>query len=383
MARKKRKSGAHRPAPGATPGTLVADPFSSPTEVRVIRYHGGEFREDCPHPLDFAQLQLSNDILWVDVDGLSDTNLVQKLGEHFGLHRLALEDVLYSHSAKTEDFGTHLQVTYPALADDTAATEQISMFVGTHFLLTFQAEVPGDPFEPVRVRLREARGWIRDRRPDYLAYALLDAAIDGYFPLVDKWTDRITLMEEQVMLRPNEELWVQICGLRSNVMSLQRTLRSFREAIAALLVYDGPLIAKDNAPYYRDLHDHLLELVDALEGLREITGELMGTFHARQSQKTNDIMQVLTIITTIFVPLTFVAGIYGMNFNPDASGMNMPELNWRWGYPFCLAIMVAIAIVELWFFWRKGWIFQPKGLGDLTGTSQSLAEAREDSAKTP
>jgi magnesium transporter len=185
--------------------------------------------------------------------------------------------------------------------------------------------------------------------------------------LIDTWTDHLTGMEELVLRRPNEELWTRMCGLRGNVMALQRTLRHFRESVAQLLVYEGPLVAKDNQPYYRDLHDHLLELVDALEGLREITGELMQTFHARQSQKTNDIMQVLTIITTIFVPLTFVAGIYGMNFDTEASVLNMPELKWAFGYPACLMLMVLIALAELWFFWKRGWIFQSRGFGQLAG----------------
>lgn len=365
MSRKRSKRSRYRQAPGAVPGTLVAAPFSSPTEVRLIRYHGSEFKETCPSPLDFAELALRNDILWVDVDGLADAELVQKLGDHFHIHRLAMEDVLYSHQSKADDFGSHLQICFSTLADDTAATEPISMFVGPNFILTFQAGIPGDPFEAVRGRLRESRGMIRDKGPDYLAYALLDATIDAYFPVVDQWTDQLVAYEELVMDRPSAELWAKICGLRTHVLTLRRTLRHFREAVAILLSYEGPLIQDYTRPYYRDLHDHLLELVEALEGLRETTGELMQTFHARQSQKTNDIMQVLTIISTIFIPLTFVAGIYGMNFDPEASPFNMPELRWYLGYPLCLSLMLVITLIELWLFWKRGWIFQKTGLAEI------------------
>ncbi len=365
MSRRKRKKLSHRQTVGAVPGTLVASPISSPTEVRLIRYHKAEFRESCPQPLDFKDLCPVDEVMWVDVDGLADVDLVQKLGDHFAIHRLAMEDVLYSHQSKADDFGTHLQICFATLADDSAATEPISMFVGDRFVLTFQAGIPGDPFEPVRLRLREARGTIRERGADYLAYALLDATIDAYFPIVDSWSDTLISYEEQVRDRPTPELWTSICSLRTSVLTLRRTLRHFREAIATLLSYEGNLIQPETRPFYRDLHSHLMELVEALDELRETSAELMATFHARQSQKTNDIMQLLTIISTVFIPLTFVAGIYGMNFNPEKSPLNMPELNWYWGYPLCIAIMVGITVLEMLYFWKRGWIFQSRPLGEL------------------
>ena len=373
--RKSKRAPTHRPPAGAVPGTLVPSPYSSPTEVRLIRYHGAKFSESSPSPLDFADLAPDQDILWVDVDGLADTELVQKLGDHFQIHRLALEDVLFSHQSKADDFGNHLQICFDSLADATAMTEPISMFVGENFVLTFQAGIPGDPFEAVRVRLRESRGLIRTRGADYLAYALLDATIDAYFPIVDTWSDQLVEFEEWVMDRPTAELWTKICSLRTNVLSLRRTLRHFREAIATLLTYEGPLIDKETEPFYNDLHVHLMELVDALEGLRETTGELMTTFHSRQSQRTNDIMQVLTIISTIFIPLTFVAGIYGMNFNTEKSPLNMPELNWYWGYPLCLLVMVIMVLGELWFFWKRGWIFQRETAAELDSAVQQYNAA--------
>lgn len=365
MSRRKRKKLSHRQTVGAVPGTLVASPLSSPTEVRLIRYHRAEFRESCPQPLNPDDLRPGDEVMWVDVDGLADVDLVQKLGDHFSIHRLAMEDVLYSHQSKADDFGTHLQICFATLADDNANTEPISMFVGERFVLTFQAGIPGDPFEPVRLRLREARGTIRERGADYLAYALLDATIDAYFPLVDGWSDTLGSYEEQVMDRPTPELWTGICSLRTSVLTLRRTLRHFREAIAILLSYEGPLIQAETRPFYRDLHSHLMELVEALDELRETSAELMATFHARQSQKTNDIMQLLTIISTIFIPLTFVAGIYGMNFNPESSPFNMPELNWYFGYPLCLTVMLAITGIELLYFWKRGWIFGKRPLGEL------------------
>ena len=363
VSRKKRSNKTHRAAVGEVPGTLVAAPFSTPTEVRLIRYHGSSFREDTLDPVRPSELvSHSGDILWVDVDGLADTEAVAKIGEHFAIHHLAMEDVLYSHQSKAYDFGSHLQICFPTLAESeiapksqSAATEAISMFVGANFVLTFQAGIPGDPFEPVRVRLRQSRGQIRERSSDYLAYALLDATIDAYFPLVDAWSDQLVGLEERVMSHPTAELWNQICTLRAQVLTLRRTLRHFREAIAILVRYEGPLIAPDNRPFFSDLHDHLMELVDALDELRETTGELMQTFHARQSQRTNDIMQVLTIISTIFIPLSFIAGVYGMNFD-RSSRYNMPELGWVYGYPFALGLMGIIGVGFLNYFWRKGWI---------------------------
>ncbi len=355
MSRKKRAKKAHRAPVGEVPGTLVAAPFSTPTEVRLIRYKGASFREETLDPIKPSDLVTADDILWVDVDGLADAEAVAKIGDQFAIHRLAMEDVLYSHQPKADDFGSHLQVCFPTLADETAETEPISMFVGSNYVLTFQAGIPGDPFEPVRTRLRESRGQIRERSSDYLAYALLDSTIDAYFPLVDSWSDKLVEFEETVMTHPTPELWSKICGLRAQVLSLRRILRHFREAIAILVSYEGPLISLENRPFYSDLHDHLMELVDALDELRETTGELMQTFHARQSQRTNDIMQVLTIISTIFIPLSFIAGVYGMNFDRN-SRYNMPELGWTYGYPFALGLMSIIGLAFVVFFWRKGWL---------------------------
>lgn len=321
----------------------------------MIRYKGASFREECLQPVRPEDITCADDILWIDVDGLADVEAVSKIGEQFAIHRLAMEDVLYSHQPKADDFGSHLQICFPTLADQSAATESISMFVGAKFVLTFQAGIPGDPFEPVRTRLRESRGQIRERGSDYLAYALLDATIDAYFPLVDSWSDHLVELEATVMENPTPELWSEICGLRAKVLSLRRTLRHFREALSILVSYDGPLIQPDNRPFYSDLHDHLMELVDALDELRESTGELMATFHARQSQRTNDIMQVLTIISTIFIPLSFIAGVYGMNFDRGFP-YNMPELGWTYGYPFALSLMAMIGLAFVAYFRRKGWL---------------------------
>lgn len=355
MARKKRAKKAHRAAVGEVPGTLVAAPFSTPTEVRLIRYRGSSFREQTLEQISPADLTAGENILWVDVDGLADADAVSRIGEQFQIHHLAMEDVLYSHQPKADDFGSHLQVCFPTLADPSPTTEPISMFVGADFVLTFQAGIPGDPFEPVRDRLRQSRGQIRERGSDYLAYAVLDATIDAYFPLVDSWSNHLLELEAKVMDQPTTQLWNEICDLRAQVLTLRRTLRHFREAIAILVSYEGPLIQSDNRPFYSDLHDHLLELVDALDELRETSGELMSTFHARQSQHTNDIMQVLTIISTIFIPLSFIAGLYGMNFDRN-SRYNMPELGWTYGYPFALGLMAAVGCAFLIYFKRKGWI---------------------------
>lgn len=355
--RKRRLPRRHRQVVGAEPGTLITPPHSTPTEVRLMRYRGTELIDQV-YTAELAPPGEGHGVIWVDVEGLADLAKVQDLGRRFGLNHLAMEDILFSHQPKADDYGDHLQICFLTMPVPSEQAEAISMFVGSDFVLTFQNGHPGDPFEPVRERLRNGRGSIRERGSDYLAYALLDSVIDAYFPLVDSWTDQLLALEEMVLERPSAALWNRLCGLRSQVLTLRRHLRHFREAIARLLSFDSRLIQRDTRPFFRDLHDHLSELVETLEALRESTAELMSTFHARQSQKTNDTMQVLAIISTLFIPLTFVAGVYGMNFNPERSPWNMPELNWTYGYPACLGLMLVILLTEVWLLWRKGWIFQ-------------------------
>ncbi len=337
------------------PGTLVAPPSSTPSVVDLIRYSGQKFSESHPSPDELKRLEPGEDVLWINVEGLADVELVADLGERFQIHRLAMEDVLYSHQSRAKDFEGHLHISFPAIEEDGETTEQVSMFVGKQFVLTFQEGRPGDPFETVRHRLRDAHGQIRERGPDYLAYALLDATIDTYFPIVDHWGDLLGNLEAEVLENPHSDLWEQICALRRKALSLRRPLRHFREAVARLLNYDGPLIQKETLPFLRDLHEHLHELLESLELFRETTSELMSTYHARLSQKTNEVMQILTIIATIFIPLSFVAGVYGMNFD-RSSPYNMPELGWKYGYLFALAVMASMGIGFLFYFRRKGWL---------------------------
>lgn len=365
MAKRSKKKRAHRTPVGDVPGTLIASPSSHPTEVNLVSYTENSLREESFHAVKDADLFPQGGTLWLDIEGLADTETIARIGLHFGIHSLAMEDVLYNHQPKAEDFGAHLQILFPTLADPQPTTELVSMFIGKNFVLTFQAGLPQDPFTPVRERLRQARGQIRTRGSDYLAYALIDSAIDAYFPLVDTWSDQLARIELTVMTHPTTELWDEICDVRTKVLSLRRTLRRFREAIVAILSYESSLIALAHRPYFNDLQDHLIELTEELDELRETTGELMGTFHARQAQRTNDIMQVLTIISTIFIPLSFVAGVYGMNFD-RASRYNMPELGWAYGYPFALALMAAIGGAFLFYFWKKGWL----GRKGLTSNSQ-------------
>ena len=342
------------------PGTLVAAPTSTPSEVELIRFAGQNFSERSPSPEELKVLQPGDDVLWVNVEGLANVELLAGLGERFAIHRLAMEDVLYSHHTRAKDFEGHLHISFPAIEDDGETTEQISMFLGRQFVLTFQEGRPGDPFETVRHRLRDARGQIRERGADYLAYALLDTTIDSYFPIVDAWADQLAALETEVLENPHADLWEQICALRRKAFSLRRPLRHFREAVARLLNYDGPLIHKETQPFLRDLHEHLHELLESLEVFRETTTELMSTYHARLSQKTNDVMQTLTIIATIFIPLSFVAGVYGMNFD-RSSPYNMPELGWKYGYLFALGVMATMGVGFLAYFHRKGWLGPRRG----------------------
>ena len=299
-------------------------------------------------------------VLWLDVTGLGDAALVQSIGEHFGIHRLALEDVL--HPNQRPKVERHEEVDFVVVrmariaSDDALDVEQVSMFLGKDFVITFQ-ERHGDVFEPVRNRIRESRGRIRGQKSDYLLYALVDAVVDNVFPIVEKISERLEDEEDKVLRGEDEETAAErIYDIRRELILLRRAIWPLREAVNELYREDSPRITEDVKPYLRDVSDHTMQLVDLLESEREVVGTLMDVHLTQVSNRMNEVMKVLTIIATIFIPLGFLAGLYGMNFDPGVSPYNMPELSWFYGYPFALSIMALIAIAMLFFFRRKGWL---------------------------
>ncbi|MHC5724992.1 MAG: magnesium/cobalt transporter CorA, partial [Nostoc sp.] len=228
--------------------------------------------------------------------------------------------------------------------------------LGKNYLLTVQEEPEHDCFEAVRSRIEKNKGTIRKQGADYLAYALLDAIIDGFFPVLELYGERIEELEEEVIVKPTPQTPQNIYQIRRELLQLRRAIWPQRDAINSLIRDGSELIGEEVRIYLRDCYDHTVQVMDMVETYRELASGLMDVYLSAVGNKMNEIMKVLTIVSTIFIPLTFVAGIYGMNFNTEKSPYNMPELNSYWGYPVCLAVMGAIAFGLLFFFWRRGWL---------------------------
>ena len=294
---------------------------------------------------------------WVNVDGLGDLETLTRIQEIFGLHRLALEDVVNVHQRpKAELYEDHLFVVARMPRPGAGLeTEQFSLFLGKGYVLTFQ-EAPGDCLEAVRERIRNERPRIRAGGPDYLAYAIIDAVIDSYFPLLEGIGDQLEALEEEVLARPHSSQVPILHGIKRDLMNLRRIVWPLREVLAGFVREESPLITEATKIYLRDCYDHTIQIMDLLESYRDVATGLMDLYLSSISNRMNEVMKVLTIIATIFIPLGFIAGLYGMNFNPEISRWNMPELNWALGYPFALGVMGTIALVMLVFFGKKGWL---------------------------
>lgn len=360
-----------RTPPGSPPGTLLPDPEARPPRLSVTAYGPDEIVEiDAERVEDLRPFLAAWPVTWINVDGLGDVGVIQELGSLFSLHRLALEDVVNLHQrAKVDDYGDRLFIiTHMASlvkggglnGDGLNAhgmelqIEQMSLFVGPNFVLTFQ-HLPGDCLDPVRVRLRGGNGNLRRSGPDYLAYALIDAAIDGFFPVLEVLGEHLEELELRILDEPTPHTRQQIHQVRHGLLTLRRTVWPQREALNQLVRDPIPLIATETRTYLRDAYDHAIQLIDLVEAYREFASDLTDLYLSSISNRMNEIMKVLTIISTIFIPLSFVAGVYGMNFNTRWP-LNMPELDWRFGYIYALGLMLAVALVLLAYFRRRDWL---------------------------
>ena len=348
-----------RTAPGTSPGTIVADPNSPAPEISIIAYGPDQFVEKpITDVSEIAGYRGRYPVLWVNVDGLGDAKVIANIGNLFGLHALALEDVVNVHQrAKVEDYPDHLFIVARMVErNDCLLTEQVSMFLGKDFVITFQERPGKDCIEPVRERIRKGKGRLRSLGADSLAYALLDAIVDGFFPVIESYSERLETIEDIVITQPNRTVVESIHSIKSDLLIVRRALWPLREAINILVRDHNPLIRDDTRIYLRDCYDHTVQLIDLVETYRELGADLRDLYLSSVSNRMNEIMKVLTIISTIFIPLTFIAGIYGMNFDTRVSPWNMPELEWYYGYPFSLAVMAAVTFGMCVFFWRLGWI---------------------------
>jgi len=364
MSRKKSRRRQRRPprirrltVPGTPPGTLHVSNSEPQPAIHVIKFTRDDLWEEDIHDVGrLRELLDSDSVTWVNVNGLGDVELLGQLRKIFGLHDLALEDVVNVHQrAKVEEYGDHLFVVLRMLSQvDRVESEQLSLFLGKNFVLTLQQRA-GDCLDPVRQRLRQSRGRIRNIGSDYLAYALIDAVVDAYFPVVDEYGERLDQLEGELVVGQLPHLVESIHHLRGDLMMLRRTVRPLRDALVHLMPDPQSLIGEETQFYLRDCYDHTIQLMDLLDTYREMCSDLRDYYMSSVNNRMNEIMKVLTVIATIFIPLGFVASLYGMNFNTRLPG-NMPELNWPYGYVFAVLLMIVIALSMLTFIWRKGWL---------------------------
>ncbi|BAY25390.1 magnesium and cobalt transport protein CorA [Calothrix sp. NIES-2100] len=348
--------------PGNIPGTLIIDENAEYPEIILIDYNQQDYNrrkievpEECVPYLD------TTSVTWVDVQGLGNQDILQRVGKIFDLHPLVLEDIVnVPERPKTEDYEDQLLIIARMVVPKENAfgfhSEQVSFILGKNYLLTVQEEPEHDCFEAVRSRIEKSKGIIRKSKADYLTYALLDAIIDGFFPVLERYGEQIEDLEEEVIIKPTQKTLQKIYKIKRELLQLRRAIWPQRDVMSSLMRDSGEMISDEVRIYLRDCYDHAVQVIDMVETYRELTSGLMDVYLSAVSNKMNEIMKLLTVVSSIFIPLTFVAGIYGMNFNTEKSPYNMPELNWYWGYPMCWAIMLAIAGGLLFFFWRRGWL---------------------------
>lgn len=342
---------------GLPPGTLVHIGKRRAENVRitVIDYDEQHYQEtECKSPEECFPFKDKKTVSWINIDGLHEPETIQRIGNHFGLHPLLLEEILNTmHRPKLEDFESHIFLTLKMLGINkkgtSIVTEQVSMVLGDGWLLTFQ-ERQGDLFDSFRQRLREGKAAARKRGPDYLLYRLMDTIVDNYYFVIEHFNDSIERLEEQVLQVPDQGVLHELQRLKRLLISFRRSVSPLREVVGTLQKDGNKLIQKGTERYLHDVYEHIIQLNDHIEAQRDMLGGIMDLYHSGVSNKMNQVMQVLTIISTIFIPLTFIAGIYGMNFE------HMPELGWMYGYFGVLGLMVIVVIIMVLYFKKKRWL---------------------------
>ena len=346
-----------KPPPGSSPGTILVDPSAPKPVLTAIVFDASACREEATADLPALRAQAKGGVtVWLDVAGLGDADVIRAVGAAFGLHPLSLEDAVNVHQRpKVETYPDyHFLVAREVSTQDPFDTDQVSFFLGAGFVVTFR-EKPSDLFDPVRERLRGGRGQIRKSGPGYLAYALLDAIVDEYFPALEALGERLAIVEDEIVAEPRQGSLKRVHSLKRDLLVARRAVWPQREALSFLLREGEPAVATDLRVYLNDCYDHTVQLLDLIETYRDIASGLTEIYLSSMSHRLNEVMKVLTIITTIFIPLSFVAGVYGMNFD-RSSPWNMPELGWRYGYPLCLSVMAVTAVALYLWFRRKGWL---------------------------
>jgi len=343
---------------GLPPGSLVhvGEKKSERTKITIMDYDGKAFQEkEAKSVEDCFSFKETATVTWINIDGVHDSELVGKLGSHFGVHPLILEDIMTTaQRPKMEDLGDYIYVVLRMLTcekdKDGVFSEQVSLILGPNFVISFQESAGGDVFDPVRDRIRTGKGRLRTLGPDYLAYALIDAIVDNYFLVLEKIGERVEVLEEDLVTNPDQETLHEMHVLKREMIYVRRSVWPLREVISGLERAESPLIKQTTGIFLRDVYDHTIQVIDTVETYRDMLSGMLDIYLSSVSNRMNQVMKVLTIIATIFIPLTFLAGVYGMNFK------FMPELEWRWGYFVIVGIMLAIGITMVVIFRRKKWM---------------------------
>ncbi len=342
---------------GLPPGTLVhiGEKKTEKVRITVIDYDEAQFQEKEAKTIEeCSPLKDKTAVRWINMEGIHQVETLEKLGNCFELHSLILEDILNTDQRpKREDFEDYIYTVLKMLYYDDKSgeiiTEQISLILGPNFVISFQ-EGGGDVFDPIRERIRNAKGRIRKMGADYLAYALIDAIVDNYFVILEELGEKIEYLEEELVTDPTSETLQAIHSLKREMILLRKSVWPLREVISSLEREESSLIRESTGIYLRDVYDHTIQVIDAIETFRDMLSGMLDIYLSSISNRMNEVMKVLTIIATVFIPLTFIAGLYGMNFK------YMPELEWRWGYAAVLLTMTVIGISMVIYFKRRKWI---------------------------
>jgi len=349
--------------PGTSPGTLVRHEQARRTPLRILLtdFTGSELSEKrLDSPAECRDYLSRDTVTWVHVQGDAEPDLLHQLGQVFNLHNLALEDVINTgQRPKVDDFGEQLFVVLsrPVMESDGSgfATRQLSLFLGRNFVLSFHAG-DSDPFDAVRGQLRERSERIRTRGADFLFYTLIDFTIDEAFPILEQLGEAVEQLEDDILESPSNDSVRRIYDLKRGLTILRRALWPQREVMHRLARDGCSLFSAEDRIYYSDCYDHTIQIVDLLETYRDMVTGLLDVYLSSISYRLNETMRVLTVIATIFIPLTFISGVYGMNFSNPGSPWAMPELRWYFGYPLVLLLMAGVAVGMLSFFRRRGWL---------------------------
>jgi|WetSurMetagenome_2_1015567.scaffolds.fasta_scaffold03592_2 magnesium transporter len=343
---------------GLPPGSLVhiGDETSQAVNMSIIDYREDYFHEETTGSIEkCVSLKDSGSVIWINIDGIHQPATLEKLGQCYGLHPLVLEDIMATDQRpKLEDFGDYLFIVLKMIRyngkNGGLSIEQVSLILGRNYLISFQEGREGDVFNPLRERIRTGKGRVRQMGADYLAYGLMDAIIDNYYLAIDRLGEEIEAVEERLVANPVPETLRRIHKMRRDIIFLRKSVWPLREVIGGLERLESPLFAKTTAIYLRDIYDHTIRVIETIETYRDMLAVMLDVYLSSVNNRLNAVMKVLTVIATIFMPLTFIAGVYGMNFK------SIPGLEWEWSFAVFCGAMGVITIGMLLLFRRKKWL---------------------------